>query len=141
MVRPDQRNVLRDKLKILVVEDDATYAEFVVDTLRAAGHDIVIATTGAAALELATSHAPDAVVLDLNLPDATGYDIARTLRRATLADTSIIILLTADRYPHLDRAEAVGVDLVLNKPVESQLVTGMIDLIRARRQRRPPSEK
>ena len=126
----------RDKLQILVVEDDATYADFIVETLRGAGHEILLATTGAVALELAQAHAPDAVVLYLNLPDATGYDIARALRRTTLADGAIIILLTADRYPHLDRAEAVGVDVVLNKPVESELVTGMIDLIRARRQRR-----
>lgn len=125
-----------ERLKILVVEDDPVYAQFVAGTLRDAGHQAEIATTGAQARERARAMMPDAVVLDLGLPDESGYDIARALRRDALLPTSIIILLTADLYPLRDLAEAVGIDIVLTKPVEPALVTGMVPLMRERRQRR-----
>jgi CheY-like chemotaxis protein len=49
---------------------------------------------------------------------------------------AVIILLTANMYPQLDTAEAVGIDLVLSKPVEPALVIGMIDHVHARRRKR-----
>jgi two-component system OmpR family response regulator len=129
-----------ERLRILVVEDDPVYAEFVTMVLRGAGHDVAHATTGALAREAVRAHTPDAVVLDLVLPDESGYDLARALRE--LLPAAVILLLTADLFPQLDRAEAAGIDIVLSKPVEADLVTGMIDHIRARRRRRvssPPS--
>ena len=118
---------------MLVVEDDGVYAEFMVDTLRRAGHQVSLATDGASARLAAVDLVPDAVVLDLRLPDESGYDVARALRRGLLPEHSVIIVLTAERYPPLDAASAVGVDIVLNKPVEAELVIGMIDHIRAQR--------
>ena len=53
-----------------------------------------------------------------------------------LDSAAVIILLTANPSPGLDMAEAVGIDIVLSKPVEPLLVSGMIDHVRARRQRR-----
>jgi DNA-binding response OmpR family regulator len=123
-----------ERLRILVVEDDPVYAEFITMVLRGAGHEVAEATTGAAARGHVVAHTPDAVILDLGLPDESGYELARALR-ARLAG-AVIILLTADLFPHLDRAESVGIDIVLSKPVEADLVTGMIDHIRARRQRK-----
>lgn len=125
-----------ERLSILVVEDDPVYAEFVTMVLRGAGHDVAAVTTGAAAREQVQARTPDAVVLDLVLPDENGYELARALR--ALLPASVIILLTADLFPELDRAESVGIDIVLSKPVEADLVTGMIGHIRARRQRRLP---
>lgn len=127
---------VEDRLHILVVEDDPVYAHFISSTLRAAGHDIIIAFDGAQAREQVRTGKPDAVILDLGLPDESGYDTARALRRGLLDDTAVIILLTANQYPERDMAEAVGIDMVLSKPVEPTLVTGMIDHVRARRQRR-----
>jgi DNA-binding response OmpR family regulator len=127
--------VVEDPLTILVVEDDPVYADFIARALSAAGHDVGHATTGAKARELARSLKPDAVMLDLVLPDESGYDLALTLRRE-LPASSIIILLTADLHPQRDLADAVGIDVVLTKPVEPTLVTGMIELVRARRQRK-----
>jgi DNA-binding response OmpR family regulator len=126
-----------ERLSILVVEDDPVYAEFITMVLRGAGHDVAEATTGAQAREVIRARTPDAVVLDLGLPDESGYDLGRALRE--LLPAAVIILLTADLFPQLDRAEEVGIDIVLSKPVEADLVTGMIDHIRARRRRRVSS--
>ena len=125
-----------EKLNILVIEDDLVYAGFVADTLRAAGHAVIVAPTGADAREHARRLQPDAVILDLGLPDENGYDLARVLRQHLLPRTSIIILLTANLFPERDLAEAVGIDIVLTKPVEADVVRGMVELIRTRRGRR-----
>ena len=125
-----------DALTILVVDDDPVYAEFVASTLRAAGHDLAIAYDGASAREQARRERPHAVILDLMLPDESGYDVARGLRAGVLDDAAVIILLTASTTPQLDMAEAVGIDIVLGKPVEPALVSAMIDHVRQRRQRR-----
>jgi DNA-binding response OmpR family regulator len=124
------------RLKILVIEDDSVYAEFVATTLQAAGHEITLAETGAAARAQAKSVRPDAVILDLGLPDESGFDTARALRAGILPERSIIILLTASMYPDRDAADAIGIDFVLSKPVEAEVVSGMIDLVRARREKR-----
>lgn len=132
---------VEDRLTILVVEDDPVYAEFVATTLRAVGHQVEHVSTATDAGDHVRTRLPDVVMLDLVLPDATGYDIAREIRGA-LTPSSVIILLTADLYPQRDLAEAVGIDMVLTKPVEPRLVTGMIDLVRRRRRlklRRSPS--
>ena len=122
-------------MKILVVDDDVVYAEFVASTLRVVGHDVTVARDGAEARRSARAMRADAVVLDLLLPDESGYDTARALREL-LSPEAIIILLTANLYPDRDVAEAVGIDIVLSKPVEPQLVTGMVDLVRSRRAKR-----
>ena len=125
-----------DRLEILVVEDDPTYSEFVASSLRAAGHGVSGAVDCATARGLAKAASFDAVILDLALPDESGYDIAKALRRDLLAKHAVIILLTANMFPELDKAEAVGIDLVLSKPVEPALVVGMVDHVHARRRKR-----
>jgi DNA-binding response OmpR family regulator len=124
-----------DRLKILVVEDDAVYAQFVAGTLREAGHDVELVANGTAARESVKTRKAEAVMLDLMLPDENGYDLALSLRRE-LPSTSVIILLTAELFPQRDLADAVGIDMVLTKPVEPALVTGMVDLVRTRRRRK-----
>jgi DNA-binding response OmpR family regulator len=125
-----------DRLEILVVEDDSVYAEFVASTLREAGHSVTIAPDGASARALASAGGIDTVILDLTLPDESGYEIARALRGGLLANHAVIILLTANMFPELDKADAVGIDVVLSKPVEPALVAGMVDHVHARRRKR-----
>jgi DNA-binding response OmpR family regulator len=124
-----------ERLDILVIEDDPVYAEFVSGTLREAGHAVHDVTSGAAAREHIAASKPDAVILDLVLPDESGYDTAKALRRV-LPSRAVIILLTADLHPQRDLADAVGIDIVLTKPVEPALVIGMVELVRARRRRK-----
>jgi CheY-like chemotaxis protein len=128
--------VEREVLNVLVVEDDPIYGHFIVSTLRDAGHQVTLANDGARALEEARALAPDAVILDLRLPDGSGYDVASALRRDVLGPASVIIVLTASRYPSLDDAAAVGVDLVLSKPTDAALVIGLVEHVRERRQLR-----
>lgn len=78
---------------MLLVEDDPAVAEVVATALRARGNVVEVATTGRQALELASAHEPDVIVLDLGLPDIDGADVCRQLRRWFL---NPIVVLSAD---------------------------------------------
>jgi two-component system response regulator ResD len=83
-------------VRILVVEDDLTVAEVVVDYLRHAGLEPRHAPDGQTALELAATWRPDLVVLDLMLPGVSGLEVCRRLREGRDAAVPLpVIMLTA----------------------------------------------
>ena len=113
---------------ILIVDDNEDYAELTADVLRLGGHRVSIAGTGTSAIALAATIQPEVVLLDLNLPDLDGYQVARLLRPVLPAATPIIVV-TAHRQPR-----AVDeVDLILSKPVETDLFSGLIEYVCRRR--------
>jgi DNA-binding response OmpR family regulator len=82
--------------RILVVEDDLTVAEVVVDYLRHAGLEPQHAVDGRTALEMAATWRPDLVVLDLMLPGIGGLEVCRRLRQEQDAGVPLpVIMLTA----------------------------------------------
>jgi DNA-binding response OmpR family regulator len=80
---------------VLVVDDDDEVRETLAGMLRSEGLSVVQAGTGAAALELATILPVAAVVLDVMLPDRTGFEVCRALRAGTADRHLPIVLLTA----------------------------------------------
>ena len=95
----------RCRPRILFVEDEPSISDPFAKALRRAGFEPVTARTGREALALARRLDPDLVLLDLNLPDTDGRDVARELRRH--GDTPIV-MLTA-RGTEMDRI--VGLEL------------------------------
>jgi two-component system, OmpR family, response regulator ResD len=104
--------------RILVVEDDLTVAEVVVDYLRHAGLEPRHAVDGHTALEIAAAWPPDLVVLDLMLPGVSGLEVCRRLRQGQDAQVPLpVIMLTAlgeesDRVAGLES----GADDYVTKP-------------------------
>lgn len=90
--------------KLLLVEDDKTLLDTLTFNLTREGYDVITASDGLAALDLARSAQPDLMVLDVMLPGLDGLTVCRTLRRETQAP---IVLLTA-RTSEVDRI--VGLD-------------------------------
>ncbi len=90
--------------KLLLVEDDQTLRETLVYNLTHEGYQVIEASTGVDALNLAREHKPDLVLLDIMLPELDGLTVCRALRREL--DTPIV-LLTA-RSGEVDRI--VGLD-------------------------------
>src|SRR4051794_38562315 len=119
--------------RILFVEDEASIAEPFASALRREGFEPVLARTAAEALARAEQQAPDLVLLDLNLPDGDGRDVARELRRKR--DTPIL-MLTA-RGTETDRIVGLelGADDYVVKPFSGAEVIARIRAIlrRARR--------
>jgi two-component system, OmpR family, response regulator ResD len=111
--------------RILVVEDDLTVAEVVVDYLRHAGLETRHAVDGQAALEIAAGWQPDLVVLDLMLPGASGLEVCRRLREERDEQAPLpVIMLTAlgeesDRVLGLES----GADDYVTKPFSPRELT------------------
>ncbi len=99
---------------ILVVEDEAPIRRFVVAGLAAHGFAPVEAATAAAALMAATSRRPDAILLDLGLPDRDGLDLLRDLRG--WYDRPILILSARGREDDKVAGLDAGADDYLAKP-------------------------
>ena len=91
--------------KILVVDDELKIARLVRDYLTEAGFDVVVASSGPAALAAARSDRPDLVVLDLGLPGMDGYDVTRAIR----SHSAIPIIMLTARSEETDRI--VGLEL------------------------------
>jgi DNA-binding response OmpR family regulator len=82
----------RTARRVLVVEDDESLRHLVARNLTARGHAVTEAADAREALEALRNEAPEVLVLDINLPDATGWDI---LRSAHLGDQTAVVMLTA----------------------------------------------
>jgi two-component system OmpR family response regulator len=65
---------------VLLVDDEAPIADSLARVLRAKGYDVQVAMTGGQALELISTLSPDVVLLDISLPDITGWEVLRRVR-------------------------------------------------------------
>jgi two-component system KDP operon response regulator KdpE len=81
---------------VLVVDDEAPILHTMDLNLRARGYDVQLATTGSQALALAARRHPDAVILDLGLPDMDGVEVIRSLRAWTAVPIIILSARTAE---------------------------------------------
>lgn len=100
--------------RILVVDDEQQIQRFLRPSLSAAGYDVVPAATGADALRLAAQAAPEAVLLDLGLPDMDGKDIIARLR--AWSDVPVIVLSARDRETEKIAALDLGANDYVSKP-------------------------
>ncbi|MEU5437719.1 response regulator transcription factor [Streptomyces sp. NPDC020719] len=100
--------------RVLVVEDEPQLVRALEINLRARKYDVDAAGDGATALSLAAQHPPDAVLLDLGLPDMDGIQVMRTLRRWSRAP----ILVVSARNTSDEKVEALdaGADDYITKP-------------------------
>lgn len=101
--------------RVLLVEDEPRIAAFVAKGLGKAGWDVVVAEDGAVGLFLATTERFDAVVLDLQLPDADGLEVLAGIRGKDLPVP--VVILTGKDDPGSRRAcEDAGASAVVTKP-------------------------
>jgi len=82
-------------VSILVVDDNKDNLELVNDILSAAGYPLIQAMTGPQAVQQAQDHHPDLILLDVNLPGMTGFDVCYTLKSQEATSSIPIIMLTA----------------------------------------------
>ncbi len=71
---------MKQPLRILIVDDSVTALTMAAVVVRSAGHEVDTAADGASALERASAHAFHLVLLDLELPDTTGFELAQRIR-------------------------------------------------------------
>ncbi len=100
--------------RILVVDDEPAIHRFLAPALSAAGYVVAKAEDGASALREIATHPPDAVVLDLGLPDMDGKEVIQRLRQ--FSKVPVIVLSARDREVEKIEALDLGADDFVNKP-------------------------
>ena len=100
--------------RVLAVDDEPPILRALATNLRARGYDVDLATTGEAALELASRHPPDVVILDLGLPGMSGLEVIQGLR----GWSTVPILILSAREAQADKVAALdaGADDYVTKP-------------------------
>jgi DNA-binding NarL/FixJ family response regulator len=117
---------------ILVTDDDELLRMYVIDLLEEAGYAVIGAASGQEALELARRERPSLVVLDVLMPDISGYEVCRQLRE--LYGSSLpILFVSGERGESADRVAGllIGADDYLSKPFASdELLARIYSLVR-----------
>lgn len=101
-------------MKILVVDDDRVLAEIMVFTLQRAGFEVIQAYDGATARRRWRQDEPDLIVLDVNLPDASGFELCREIRQES--DVPIILLTVRGEEDDIVHGLEIGADDYITKP-------------------------
>ncbi|HUZ89359.1 MAG TPA: response regulator transcription factor [Candidatus Acidoferrales bacterium] len=101
--------------RVLLVEDEAVLARLVDRVLTEEGYRVQVEGRGRPALAAAAHEAPDAVILDIGLPDLDGFAVCRELRRGGLR-CPILMLTARDAVPDRVRGLDAGADDYLVKP-------------------------
>jgi signal transduction histidine kinase/CheY-like chemotaxis protein len=108
-------------LKLLVVDDNCDAAESLALLLQADGHSVSIAYDGKTAIESARAHAPDAVLLDINMPGMNGFAVARRFKaEPLLRDIPLIAMSGYTRSSQRAQEEESGIQDHLTKPVSPE---------------------
>jgi two-component system OmpR family response regulator len=117
-------------LRVLVVDDEVNIAELIGMALRYEGFDVSVAHTGAKAVSTARSVAPDAVVLDMMLPDFDGLEVLRRMR-STDPDVPVVFLTARDAVEDRIAGLTAGGDDYVTKPFSlEELVARLRGLLR-----------
>ncbi len=104
--------------RLLLVEDDADELLVLGRGLRRAGFETLLAGNGREALALARLHKPEAVLIDVGLPDVDGYELARCLRAdAGLAGAWLVAVTGLGSSASRERSQQAGFDRHWAKPV------------------------
>jgi two-component system, sensor histidine kinase len=109
----------RRRRRVLVIEDDPDGAETLRALLEADGHEVSVCLDGRSGLAQARSMQPDVAILDIGLPDCTGYEIARLLHADEGFENTTFVALTGyGSEKDRQRAREAGFDHHLTKPID-----------------------
>jgi len=116
--------------QILLVEDDRELCSLVARGLREEGFDVMVAVTGTDAIQRVSSRPPDALIIDIGLPDADGRDLCQALR-ARGCQTPVLFLTARDALTDRISGFRAGGDDYLVKPFElAELAARMHALVK-----------
>ncbi len=107
--------------KIVIVEDEPDTAEMFAEMMRLSGHHVLKSYGGTPAIALISHELPDVVVLDVMMPDLSGLEVLRFIRRDPRLEQIPVIVVSAKSLPSdiKDGLDA-GADVYLTKPVAFQ---------------------
>ena len=101
-------------MRVLLIEDESALADVLARNLRARGNDAIVTGSAEAALDEIERALPDALIVDVNLPDLTGWDVLRRLTAAQRSLVRVVVISAAPISPR--RIEEFRPDVALQKP-------------------------
>lgn len=120
-----------EKHSVLLVEDSSYLAESVNDALEMHGYNVHVAKNGQAGIDYALEHHPDLIILDIRLPDMSGYDVYNAIRADKWGKNAAITILTAsESLDSIAKNINLPIEYVLFKP--SQSLTDIIQHVENR---------
>lgn len=120
--------------RVLIIDDSEDAARTLAALLESAGYETRIAGGGVEGLELADSDRPGAVILDLDLPDMSGYEVCRRLRARPFGAQLLIIALTGwTRHSDRVAASEAGCDHYVVKPASLDTLDALLRRVERRR--------
>jgi PAS domain S-box-containing protein len=120
-------------LRLLVADDNRDSAATCAALLEASGHAVSVAHTGREAFDLACRTEPDALLLDIGMPELNGYQLARRIRRTGWGRRALLIAISGwGQEQDKRRALAAGFDLHLTKPIDPSGLEALLQRAGAR---------
>ena len=121
------------RCSVLVADDNRDAADSLAQLLEASGHVTHVAYSGRQALDIALRERPDACILDIGMPEMTGYEVAERIRGATSGRQVMLIAVTGwGQQEDKLKAQAAGFDHHLTKPVEPGAVQMLLHQVASR---------
>ncbi len=120
---------LSRQLRVLVVDDDRDSALTLTMLLRDERHDVRVAYSGGSALVVAHHFRPDAVFIDISLPDISGWEVARQLASESSPPPRLLIAVSGVYTKSADKilAKTVGFSHYLVKPYDPPVLLALLD--------------
>jgi CheY-like chemotaxis protein len=103
---------------VLVVDDNQDAADSLAELLRRSGHAVEIAYTGMSALARVRAHCPEVVLCDLGLPELSGYDFAKAIRRECPRAIRLVAISGYAQPEDIRRSLEAGFDAHVAKPAK-----------------------
>jgi signal transduction histidine kinase/ActR/RegA family two-component response regulator len=114
-------------LRIVIADDNRDAAATMGMLLELSGHVVSVAHSGTEALALCGSQRPDVAILDIGMPDLTGYEVARLLRSEPWGAHIFLLAITGwGQQSDVDKAHDAGFDQHLTKPADPDLIDSLI---------------
>ena len=134
---PDPAGGARHRLRVVVVDDHPDLADCVAMLVETFGHSVTAFYGGRDAVAHARREAPDVMLVDIGMPDLTGYEVAHAIRNdPSTAGIRLVALTGYGREEDRTRVLDAGFDLHLTKPVSDERLREVLDEFGAGRARR-----
>ena len=116
--------------KILIAEDERDIRDLVAFTLRFAGHEVVAASNGEEAVQMAPQANPDLILMDVRMPRMTGYEACRAIKaNPSLKDIPVVFLSAKGQASEIQTGLEVGAEEYLLKPFAPDQLTDRVKAI------------
>ena len=116
--------------KILIAEDERDIRDLVAFTLRFAGYEVVVATNGEEAVQMAPQVNPDLILMDVRMPKMTGYEACKVMKaNPDIKDIPVVFLTARGQENEIQQGLDAGAEEYLLKPFAPDQLTNRVKAI------------